>query len=435
MKKILAPLKYMGLFLLTLALLFGILYISALIPNDSIRENMTATAEYYMEVRPYEFYDGEKLNALADNYADVILLDLSWQMGRGDTLRNILDTDYNGGGEKGENYGLYSSVTEDAPPDTDYARYVHGSAAFIRILHLFTDVEGVKLISFIYICLMLAISTALLIKDKHYAIAAALLISLFCVQFYNIRYCLEYMPAFAICFTLFPFYLILERKGDGYLPAISLAGGVAVAFFDFLTTETLPVLLPLCAVIAVRAAEKRLGELKYNILLAIKCGTAFLGAYLGTFLVKWTAASIVTGESIFASALGSAGVRFGGGVSDSAFRGNIRPHLLSGLSSNLSMPMGSVTRENFTLMLIAMAVFFFILGSLWFVLRKKEGEKTASILLFAASALVLLRLSLLYNHSYVHCFFTYRALATVIFAFICACLVNLDISVFEGKKK
>lgn len=85
-----------------------------------------------------------------------------------------------------------------------------------------------------------------------------------------------------------------------------------LAFFDFLTCETLTILIPLLIVFIMRKQENRLPALKDSVLLTVKCGAAWGLAYAGTFLAKWCAASAVTGENKFAAALASAEIRFVG---------------------------------------------------------------------------------------------------------------------------
>ena len=92
-----------------------------------------------------------------------------------------------------------------------------------------------------------------------------LVCALSAVQFWNIRLCMEYQPVFLVTFLLCPLYLAAERRSIS-LTLLSAAGGCMAAFFDFLTAETVTLLLPLILVTAVRAKEKRLGTLRRELL-------------------------------------------------------------------------------------------------------------------------------------------------------------------------
>jgi len=306
--------KYPVAFLTVLTVFWLCLVLAARIPNGAIKANMENSALTYVQPDAFTYTDGQKLCSVRDNYADSLLLGVSWNMGRDNPLISSLNTRYHDGGEYGENFGLYATVTENAEPNTDYTRYWHGSAIFVRLLHLFTDVNGVKSIGFIVICGLLFLNCVVLAKRKQYGIIVALLLSFCLVQFWNLRLSLEYQPAFLVSLVLCPIYIWAEKKGDSILPLLSVISGTAVAFFDFLTTETVSLLLPLLLVVSVRAKENRLGTGRETFRLLIKCGTAWLFSYGGTFLIKWTVTSLIIGQDVFSIALSSAAERFAGSV-------------------------------------------------------------------------------------------------------------------------
>ena len=61
-----------------LGLLWLGLVCTAMIPNEALTENFKKSADSYNNVAPYHFYNGEKWNGIADNYADIILLNVAW---------------------------------------------------------------------------------------------------------------------------------------------------------------------------------------------------------------------------------------------------------------------------------------------------------------------------------------------------------------------
>lgn len=117
-------------------------------------------------------------------------------------------------------------------------------------------------------------------------------------------------------------------------------------------------------VVAMRTEQGKGESFTSNMKLFLFAGLCFALSYVGAFLSKWLLASIATGENEFILAASSAGVRFG--AEDSA-----------GIA---------------TLLIIGAAVFF--------------------------------RYALLQNHSYLHEFFTYRALATTVFSVLSAVVLS-----------
>jgi len=419
-----AIVKYTAVFAGALFLLWMLLFMSASIPNESIRKNMEQSALSYKERGAYEFTKDYRLNSVADHYADSIWLNVAWNMGEGNPLLSSIQTDYYDGDELGENAGLYRTVAEGVAPNTDYTRYWHGTAMFIRFLHLFTDVEGVKIIGFCTFLILLILSMFLLAKKKHWDLAVILAVSLAAVQIWNIRLSVEYQPAFILAFILIPLYLIFEQRSDEWLAVISVIGGTSVAFFDFLTTETVTILLPLMLVVAVRVKENRLKDTNKALILLIKCCVCWACAYVGAFVTKWLVAGIVTESDVLSLALSSVAERMGSNVElyidqpDSIF---------SSIAANLSMLFGSEIRVQTGKTIVGILIFALILLSCWYLFRGKEKKGIPSIMLIGLGLTVLVRYLLLNNHSYLHCMFTYRALASTVFALIMAMWLNLEL--------
>lgn len=411
----------------TLAMLLGLLISSAAIPNSYLQTNMEKSALSYADKDAFSFENGKKLNSIADNYADSILLGVAWNMGNGTPTVSAIDTKYYDGEETGENYGLYLSVTEGASPNTNYTRYWHGSAAFVRLLHLFTDVNGVKTIGFAAVLVLLAVTVAMLVLKKHTDIAIMMCVSLFAVQIWNVSLSMEYQPAIIVALIISILCIAMEARAPVTL--VFVFSGAAVCFFDFLTTETLSLLLPLMLVICIRAKEKRLGTFKEGSLLSLKCGVAWFLAYAFTFIAKWTLATIVTGRNVFSEAIFSAYERLG-----STLEGvdTLPENIFSSVISNIGVMFGAESRLDYVKTFLPFILITALLFSVWYLFRREDGEKNAAKLLLILGAIVILRFLIVNNHSYIHSFFTYRALAPMIFACLAALWFNLG---FVKKKR
>lgn len=414
--------KLVFTFAVTLLCLWLCLVLSAAIPNQHIKANMIKSAEAFGKTDAYSFKNGSKVNSISDNYADSILLNISYNMGRGNPIESSINTRYHNGGEYGENYGLYITVIDDKAPNTDYTRYFHGSAAFVRLYHLFTDVSGMRLISFCIICAMVLFTLALLIHKRYYFVAASLLISLAAVQFYNIRFSLEYQSAFAVCFALCPLWLLFEEKYNNAPIFLSCISGVMIAFFDFLTTETVTILLPLVMVIAIRAREDRIGTWGELVRFVIACLASWVISYIMTFAVKWLLASAVTGAGVINAALGSVAQRFAGDIHDYS---DTPDNVFSSIFANLAMPFGAHERSAYMLAAVGWALFLLVIFSVWYLLRSKKSETKASLVMISLGLCTIVRFFVLNNHSWLHCFFTYRALCSLVFALLLALWLNI----------
>lgn len=415
---------YIAAFGALLLLLYLLLVFTALIPNASISANMRQSASHYATAEHYAFSENGLFRNITDNHADRMWMNIGWNMGFGNPLLSVLETDYYDSPDHSPGMNLFLSVTLKQEGNTGYTRYWHGTAGLIRVLHLFTDIHGIKTLGMICLVLLLGRTLWVLVRSGHWDLGLCLLISLFLIQLWNLRLSVEYQPCFLICFALCPAFLRAEKLGNFYLNLLAIVSGTLTAFFDFLTTETVTILIPLILVVAVRSRECRLGSPSKTFRMLFRCGLCWVLAYLGTFVAKWCAVSLATGQNHFAAAMNSAGQRVGGVVTDG--RTSKLPGPLMAIGSNLSVLFEGTSRTEYRMVisnLVIIAVLIFVVYRMYRV-RKKLRPGTGFILLLGA--VVLLRFGLLANHSYMHSFFTYRALASTIFAVLVALLINLQ---------
>ena len=429
MKIFLSILRRAAVFAAVLLALWAALVAAAAIPNERIYDNMYESAMFFKDKPPY--VNESQLRLIQDNYADVILLNVTWNMGT-DPLVSTLNTAYYDGNDGindyGENWGFYCAVEGTADPNTDYSRYWHGMAAVIRPFMLFTDIDGIKLIGMIAALVLLALNAALLIKKRQYFAAGALVAAFLCVHVWNIGLSLEYQPAVLVTLALLPLYILFE-KNDSTLSILAVISGVMIAFFDFLTCETLTILIPLLIVFIMRKQENRLPALKDNILLTIKCGAAWGLSYAGAYLVKWSAASLVTGENKFAAALTSVEERLIGEAEELA---PVAQFFLAPLA-NISTLFGGYDRVSWGNIAVGLIISAVVLGSVFYLFRSSEKyDRSFSLIMLILGALPFVRFFVLNNHSYLHEFFTYRALASTILALFAMLWYSLE---FRPKKK
>ncbi|MBQ5331999.1 MAG: hypothetical protein J6K92_01870, partial [Oscillospiraceae bacterium] len=231
---------------------------------------------------------------------------------------------------------------------------------------------------------------------------------------WNIRLSMEYQPAVLVTLLLLPLYILLEQN-DGALSILAVISGVMIAFFDFLTCETLTILIPLLIVFIMRKQDNRLPDLRSNMLLMLKCGSAWGLSYAGTFLVKWSAASLVTGENKFIAALTSAEIR----ISGEAEQLSPVEQLFLAPAANISTLFGGTERVDCGAIAAGLVICVIVFGSVFYLFRSRERfDRSFDLTMLILGVLPFARFFLLNNHSYLHEFFTYRALASTILAFL-----------------
>ena len=454
-----------GVFASVILLLWGFLILTSCIPNEAIYENMMESSEQLSVENNKKAleYDSKKWNTYLDYFADTVLTQIAWNMGKGDNpALSSLDTKYYDGKDMfwniksldmppeilesiginpncmtaPENYGFSQALMGDAEENVDYSRYWHGCAGFIRLFHLFTDINGVKTIGFATIILLALAITILLCYKKEYTLAILFVLSLVSVKIWILLFCIEYQPPFVIGFLMCILFLLFEKKGNGALYTLSIISGAMISFFDFLTTETLTILLPLIFVVFIRTKENRLGSFKSNIKMLLGCGMRWLLAYGASFVAKWGLASLLTGTNKFALALSSAEYRLSGEIEElsSTISQN---RILSSVFSNFSMLFNATnSRMDVPLALGGLLVITVVLVIVCYVFYKKNDYGTGITLLLILGSIVIIRYMVLNNHSTVHMFFTYRALVSTIVAVSGAVILRIrNPQLNKGKTK
>jgi len=423
MKRYRQHILYLAVFAALTLSLYLLMVVSAAIPNVVLQKNMRRSAKHYIDTERYAFAEDGVLQKVTDNHADQMWLNIGWNMEFGNPFLAALDTKYYDGEEFGTTAGLYLTVTRGKMANADYTRYWHGTAGVLRILHLFTDINGIKIIGMIGLILLIWRTVSILIHSGHWDLGICLLASLFWVQAWNLRLSVEYLPCFLICFGLCPAFLRLEKQGDIFLMLLAVICGTLTAFFDFLTTETVTILIPLILVVAIRSRERRLDNPLQLLKLLVRCGLCWLLAYAGMFAAKWILVSLATGENHLLPAIDSAGRRVSGVVTVGQFRK--KPGFLMAIAANFSALFEGTSRTEYgpvigtLICLIILIVFVYRINQV----TQKPRPGTGFILLLGG--VVLLRYGLLANHSYMHAFFTYRALVSTILAILAVMALNL----------
>lgn len=414
------------IFAASLTALYLLLTLSAAIPNGAISRNMIKSAESYSDLKPFEPGKSGTLGSVSDNYADCVLLGVAYNMGNGNPFVSSVNTGYYDGEKYGEAAGVYLAATENVAANTEYTRYWHGMAMLVRPLHAIMSVKGIKALGFTAVMILFLAACGILCKHKNYKTLAAYVLSVLSVHIWNVGRSMEYQAAFVIGFAVCIAFLVADRRVDGTsfcFSVIAMLGGTLTAFFDFLTTETVSILLPLALVTCVRAEENRLGEFRKNIGWYAKCGLGWLCGYAGAYAAKWTLASLLTGENKFTAAVADAAFRFNGNDPEGVLEGNAFHKAICAQAANLSALFGGKDRLEVGVIITGIVAVIFVGATVLYVKRIHRSDK-APILLVLLSLPVFVRFALLSNHSYMHAFFTYRALITVTLSFFFVLLMK-----------
>ncbi len=408
-KLIVSAAKRITVFVLTIAAMTMLLLLVAMIPKDSIRENTLKSAGYLAAGELYPLMADGVDGSRIDLYADSILLNIIYSYNSSDPLTSVMRSAYYCEEGRDENLNLLEAVTYNRPPDRQYLRYWHGSAVIVRPLLTILPVQKIYILNAVIIALLFIWALVTAIRSGNGIITAGMVLSLVMVRVWYVPLCLEYTWVFMILpvASVFSIRLAGKKDRDGIILLFMLTGMIT-NYLDFLTAETLTLLIPLIIVMNILGKNREDASAIAGI--SIGAALSWVLGYSLTWITKWVLSALVLGENVMPYISGHISQRIGQDLGLGGFR-----YLTGAVFYNLTclFPL----RHSFWSMigfgLIIMAAVYF-----GYVYKKPGWDKKIIALYAAAGAVPAVRFLFLHNHSYLHCFFSYRALAASVMAVV-----------------
>ena len=431
---------------LAAAVLF--LYLSAYIPQDKVRRQFQKSADLMCENNVFFCAYQNTACSKIDRYADSILLNIAWNLKP--DMRELMWAPYYHDDLQNENDSLRDTVYNGKEANLEYVRYWHGSAAVVRILHLFLNIRQIYILHATLLVLLTGVLLTMLITKGMRPEAVALGAGMIGINVWFVPMSLEYYWTF-LCMLAASILVIrwMEKGKEHRLWTLFLATGMLTAYLDFLSTETITLTVPL--LLAFRYEAKKAGENAEKHPAAGKAQSTnekkehagmlhrirrpfgmcvFWGiGYVGMWVLKWILASYITCENVLPYVKGHVEERIGSGIAAES----LPFYLIRTIRRNLSclFPAGYGPAG-----VAATATILLIVCYIGFVYYNKENGKKKLIENAPVYILIMMipyvRYLVLHNHAFLHCFFTYRAQIAVIMT---VCLMLYDITDFRHIKK
>ena len=409
-------LKYIGIFLGVLFLMVGALDLVAKIPRSAIGENSVKSAEYMQVRSEYEKRIGGLESTESDYYADSISLSINYALDPNDGLKSVVLAKF-ATDEPFVTQEFIEQVKNGMKADQEYLRYWHGYLVVLRPLMVVFSIEQIYLLSTAVICGLMIAIIAILYKHKEMAAMISFTISMVAVWFFIVPTALEFTWMFMLMLVECLIVASLVWRGkEKCVPALIFIFGMLAAYFDFLTTETITLTMPL--ILAVWLSRKK--NIKGGMVhFGIKCAGLWLAAFICTWVMKWVIAGIVLGENVWPYVNGSVLERLG---ADNWFNNPILLVIFS-VMNNINNLMFFNTGIIGGLITISFAVTIFVFLRNY---RCKEYNNELVKTLLLICLVPLIRFLVLRNHSFQHSLFVFRALCAPIFAGILIVVEKVD---------
>lgn len=282
-----------------------------------------------------------------------------------------------------------------------YERYWHGYLVFLKpLMAVFTYSDIIFLNIAAQLLLMFGIIWTCAKKEQWCLAVSFLFFWLVNVQL-TVMLCLDYSACFYI-YAISTLVLMHSRKVRQQYVYFFLVVGMITSYMDFLTWPLITLGIPLTVfVLSSAEEEKKIGK--------IIAGSISWGFGYAVFWgMKWIIASVVLGENVIGDALSEVSLR------SSSYGGDNMEKTISYLEV-LKRNFSALGKKTFVLLALAMGIYLF---SLMYKNRKNIDYK--KLIPYVLIALLPFGWYLVTrNHSYMHCWMTWRILNISIFAVCC----------------
>ena len=390
--------NYLIIFITFIFIFIFLSCISSYIPQNNVKNNMLVSAYYFKNFEKNYVTVGR--NNIKDIYADAVSLNLAYQNGKFHNIESIMLSPF----YVNLNYmpdmikdSVVDQIKDDKLGNYNYFRYWHGYILFIRLAHLFMDVQGLYLINFILILFLLFILICSLYYKGYKYEALILLVSFITIRFYNIYVSLEYTWIFILNLILCLILIYSKIRSWDKFNKFIFISGMFTCYLDFLTCEIVNLFIPLLIFLILIDYK----DLSYiNI---IKSNLIWLCGYGFTFLAKWFIIFILFGfdnvvyliKNITKRTIGNPNIDLN----------------ISTIEKIFYMYFYNFRFLNYIAIIMLILITLFLLYSI-----KKCNLSNKIKFLYLISLTPYLRYLLLLNHSLGHYFFTYRIQIITIFA-------------------
>lgn len=433
-------LKYALVYILLILIFLGSLLAVSYIPKESIKDNIKKSSKVLIYEGDRKFFNSLGRKIFNDNCTDAIMLNLTYTIDENNKLESIIKARRNF--IPNVTTEIVSDIVGDLPHETtrylmthellntangqkqtsyEYTRYWHGYIVIFRILLTMFDIVTIRIIIQITLFILIFILMYYLMKNSNYKLSIALLVSFIATDLFTWSFVVQgmFVMIIAVAISIFIANKKINEKNINLWLFIS---GALTAYFDFLTTPLVSVLLPIIIYSAVNNIETT--TFKKECIRIIKNLIAWSFGYLGIWSAKWIIADLLYDMDIIKLSLVQIHYRIGG----------MRDYGLKNLGFHSLM-------ENIINSINCFRVAVYVIIYIYSMLRIKFYKKgyflsNEKLPYYICLVIPLLWYYVISEHSYQHFFYTYKMMFITMLSILFLVLDDRNKKyIIESKKK
>lgn len=448
MKKILKKIvKYTKVWVILLIIFNISLLITSLFPSDMIEENVKSSSDILLqEGNIYQIFEYSTI--VNNNYTDAVIINEAYSIDNTNPIYSYMSMRKNYAKEEttieledieGELASIYTDedgniivkqgsfyspveelnefVNGKINVSITYARYWHGYMVLYRILLLFFNIMGIRILLLILFMLMFIYLMYLLKKQFNIGIMLIFGYALIMQGYFFVSYSLESSPVFIV--MMLACIILLKRIHKiKNLYMYFLIVGCITNFVDFFTVPLITLAIPLCIYILYK--QKYDKDYKKTIKIILKSSIIWFIGYILTWISKWILFDILYQKDFIQSAIYQAMYRMERYNQSSALN---LPNVIGEFITN--------NIQNILLFVIGMMIIrLCMLRKIRICVKQWKVQVKENLPFLVIAVMPFVWYIVLANHTVLHKIFVYRHML-IFLCSILICVMNL----FVIKKK
>lgn len=368
-------------------LLFGC--ISACLPDKPIQKSIIKTNHSGDLWHNYLTAGIPQHQCQQDNFTDNLILNQAWHCSSDSLITSVLLLPRSSGPDALDQANcLYRLIQGEDSKIYYYGRYWHGSTFLMRFLLLFLgSYPHIRLFLYLVSSILLLWLCANLWQKVHPVVAVAVLLGFSMLNLFVMQLSIQFVVVLII--SLVGSLMVCRwYKNTQRIMMLFFVIGSLTAYFDLLTIPLLSLGIPLSiwAILSLSQLSE-IGFVK-SFLKTLYNGILWALGYGLTWVSKWAIATLFTPINVLKD-----------GIAQTSYRTDVIDYSRwDALTANTNF-------VPWTLFMVGVLVL-----TVWAVCRFRKEGIVSAILLFCIGLTPFVWYLLVSNHSYEHCWFTYRAL-------------------------
>lgn len=376
--------KFSKTFLLLIVAYFAFGVLSCWLPDKSIKHHIAESAPVIAAEGNYPKAIIGVDQCQMDNFTDALIMNQIYNIDRQHPVRSAMRM-YRSS-EEGRDWDqpglLLRRVNGETLMKQHYSRYWHGGSFLFRPFFMLMDFITMRFVLFIVSSILLLFLAFSYYQKAGWVKTLALSAGFLLTYGFVTQFSMQFFPVLIL--TVIASILVIKKYKSSDCMMLFFVVGSLACYFDLLTTPLLTLGVPLAILLSLN--EDPLFNLKDNFLKIIKLILIWGLGFSLTFAAKWTLATLILGQNIFADAYGVSLYRM---EADEFSRWDA-------IVKNFDM---------INLWILGIAAVLLVVFN---ILRHKQFNDKKAVLFVFIGLMPYVWYFILSNHSYLHWWFTYR---------------------------